>query len=254
MKNLSTFQIILTALFGLAAVAGVIVFATFRSGGSGDISEVLIWGTVESGVMNGVLSELRNERDDFKGVSYVEKDSRSFDDEFVNALAAGTGPDLVLIDQDDILTHKDKVRLVPFDSYSERLFKDTFIEEGELYLTQNGIIGFPFVIDPMVMHWNRDIFTTKGIASPPKYWDEFFTLAPRVTERDQSSNILQSLVALGEYRNIVHAKDILSTLVMQAGNPIVIPREDGEFETVLGENFGFSSLPAEAAIRWPGSC
>ena len=223
MKNLSTFQVVLTAAFVVAAIAGVIVFATFRGGGgAGETGEVLIWGTLDREVVEGVLAELSTENDDFRGVSYVEKDIRNFDNEFVNALAAGTGPDIVFLDQDDILTHRDKILLIPFESYSERLFKDTFVEEGELYLIQNGILGLPFIMDPLVMYWNRDIFATKGISVPPKYWDEFFTLAPKMTERDQSSNILQSLVALGEYRNIFHAKDILSTLIMQAGNPIVL--------------------------------
>lgn len=251
MKDLSTFQIVLTAAFAVAAIAGVIVFATFRGGGgTGEIGEVLIWGTLDGAIMESVLSELSVENEDFRAVSYVEKDARTFDDEFVNALAAGTGPDLTFIDQNDILTHRDKIKLIPFESYSERLFKDTFIEEGELYLTETGILGFPFIVDPLVMYWNRDIFATKGISAPPKYWDEFFTLAPKVTERDQSSNILQSLVALGEYRNILHAKDILSTLMMQAGNPIILVRENGELRAVLDEKLGFSSLPAEAALRF----
>jgi len=252
MKELSTFQIAVLGIFVFAAVAGLVVFATFRGGGrdSGEIGKVLIWGTIERDVMDSLILELREGQDGFSEVSYVEKDQRTFDSEFVNALAAGTGPDLVLIGQDTILLHADKLLLTPFDSYSERLFKDTFIEEGELYLFPGGVLGLPFLIDPLVMYWNRDIFSTKGIASPPVYWDELFVLAPRVTQRDQSSNIVQSLIALGEYRNVVHAKEIISTLFMQAGTPITARNERGELEVVLDEQFGFSSPPAEAALRF----
>ena len=58
---------------------------------------------------------------------------------------------------------------------SERDFKNTYIEEGELYLAANGILGLPITVDPMVMYWNRDIFSSAAIAAPPSYWDEFLT-------------------------------------------------------------------------------
>ena len=76
--------------------------------------------------------------------------------------------------QDGIVRNQDKIIEIPYDTISGRDFKNTFIEEGEMYLTENGVLGLPFTIDPMVMYWNRDIFQSVGIANPPEFWDELF--------------------------------------------------------------------------------
>lgn len=251
MKNLNTFQVVLIAIFAFSAVAGLLVFATYRSETDSvlNVGSVTIWGTIDRQVMQDVIGRIRSTREGFNAVEYVEKDSRTYENELVNALAAGIGPDLFLLSENGVLTHQDKVTTIPYDSYSERLFKDTFIEEGELYLTSEGILGLPFLVDPMVMYWNRNMFSGKGIAAPPRYWDELFDFVPRVTERDQASNIVKSAVALGEFRNIRHAKKILTTLLMQASNPIVV-RTGQELRSELSSSLGFSTSPAEAALRF----
>jgi hypothetical protein len=50
-------------------------------------------------------------------------------------------------------------------------------------------------------------------------------------------------VALGHFSNIIHAKDILATLFMQAGNPIVAEK-DGVFNSVLDSPVGNYNLPS----------
>lgn len=238
-------------MFAVFAIVGVIFFAGFSGSGGGKtpIGSVVIWGTLDARTMNDILKEVRNVRGDFDTVTYIEKDESTFDIEFVNALAAGTGPDLILLSQASILKHRDKIINVSYDIYSQRTFKDTFIEEGELYMTPEGILGLPFTIDPMVLYWNRDILSSAGVSAPPQYWDELFILSPIITQRDQASNIVTSLTALGEYRNVDYAKEILSTLIIQAGNKIV-DRRDGKLEVVLRDQGEFAIAPAEAALRF----
>ena len=149
-----------------------------------------------------------------------------------------------------MLSHRNKIFVLPYESFSERRFKDTYIEAAELYLDETGVIAFPFIVDPLVMYWNRDILSREGVAVPPQFWDEFFVLSPKITKRDRSSNILQATVALGEYGNITHAKDILATLMLQAGNPIVALGATGDIEPQLMKNFGFTVRPAESALRF----
>ena len=45
---------------------------------------------------------------------------QTFDQEFVEALAVGQGPDLFFLTQDGILKHKDKIYPIPFSVYSEK--------------------------------------------------------------------------------------------------------------------------------------
>jgi ABC-type glycerol-3-phosphate transport system substrate-binding protein len=73
----------------------------------------------------------------------------------------------------------------------------------------------------MVMYWNRNMFSAGDIARPPAYWDEFLTISPILSKRNDANDILKSAVAFGEFRNVTHAKDILSLLILQTGNPII---------------------------------
>lgn len=250
MKNLTTFQLALLVGFVALAIAGVIVFATFRAGTRDALPPIVIWGTLDDRVMRAIIDEIKAEDERFDSISYVKKDPRTYQDEFVNALAVGTGPDLLLVGEQDIFDYSDKIITIPFDSYSGRVFQNTFVEAGEIFLTSTGIRALPFTIDPLVMYWNRDIFVDGGLANPPSFWDEFLTLSPKFTQRDDSTNIVRSFVALGEFRNVMHAKEILSALMLQAGNPIVVPAANGGYISTLKEKYDNVELPAVAALRF----
>jgi ABC-type glycerol-3-phosphate transport system substrate-binding protein len=246
---MTRFQTIFLGVLILLGVAGAILFALAKNKGSESVPQVVMWGSLDSSVMADFLSAAALARRDAVNVSYVEKDSVSLEAELISALARGAGPDLVLLPQDFILKQRDKFYTVPFENYSERTFKDSFIEEGELYLTPQGIIGFPFSIDPLVMYWNRDLFTDAGVANPPVAWTELFALVPKFTKKDATGNILQSLVAFGEVRNVSHAKDVLSLLALQAGTPIVAYDGQGALRSVFNIK-GPTLVPAESAVSY----
>ena len=167
----------------------------------------------------------------------------------MEALAAGVGPDLFFLPQDLIIRHRDKVFPVPYESFSERNFKNSFVGEAELYLDQKGILAFPFTIDPLVMYYNRDILEGAGIAQPPRFWENFFDIASSITKYDPSLNILQSTIAFGEFQNVAQAKDILSMLLLQFGNEIVV-RSGDKFKVVLNDSFNLPQSPAGAVLRF----
>ncbi len=247
---MSQFQIILTSIFGFFILIGVILFAGFSSN-KNDISigSVLIWGTIEKSVMNGVIRDLIDKDDSFEKVKYEQIDEINFDNILAEAMAEGKGPDLFFLPQNKIIKHQNKILAIPYETFSLRDFKDYFIEEGELYLTDKGILALPFMVDPLVMYWNRSIHTNLGISEPPRYWDTFFAFAKKVSEKDQNMNILRSAVALGQYGNIDHAKEILVTLIMQTGNPLV-RRIGEEFDVVLKDGINNQPVAIESAVRF----
>lgn len=251
---MSTFQIVLTGIFIFFIIAGVLVFAGIGgfSGGTSVTGKVVIWGTYDAQVMDNAIHTFGNTDKRLDEVSYIEKDPRTFNQELVEALASGTGPDLFFVGEDTVVRHTDKIIPIPYDTMSEREFKDTFIEEGELFLNQNGILALPFTIDPMVMYWNRSLYSNAGIAQPPQFWDEFITLAVDgvLTKRGESGLILQSALGMGEYRNIAHSKELLSTLMIQAGNGIVARRSDGVLVSDLTERLSDGQSPTENALRF----
>jgi ABC-type glycerol-3-phosphate transport system substrate-binding protein len=239
-NELKPFQVGILMVFGAAAVIGVIVFATFSGGARNEnLGPVVIWGTLPAGVMSEAIDLLQEGTEAYDKVSYVEHSAQRFEQDLVEALAEGRGPDLVILSQSDIVAQENRLITIPYTTVSEREFLDTFIEEGELFLTDEGIIGLPFAVDPMILYWNRSLFSNAGLAKPPQYWDEFYTLAERLTKKDGAGNVSISAVALGESRNVNHAKDILSALMMQGGTPIVARagnKYSAEMNSVFSEN------------------
>lgn len=225
-KSPKPFRIILIAVFVVLLLFGFLGFSGkldgLLPGDPKDINygEVVLWGSIPTTIMQPLIANgLRDER--AVSIKYVEHRPEDFTQDFIEALAIGKGPDLVLLPQDELVKNFNKLALIPYSTILERDFKNIFIEEGEMFLRPDGIVALPFMVDPLVMYWNRDIFTNALLASPPKYWSEFYDLVPKITVREQSGSISKSLVSFGEYRNVTNAKEVLSMLLMQAGSPIV---------------------------------
>src|SRR3989344_1527809 len=105
-------------------------------------------------------------------------------------------------------------------------------DAGEVFLTSKGILAIPISIDPLMMYYNRSILDANAVVYPPVFWDEMSTLVPTITKKDDSNKIIKSAIAFGHFSNVTHAKDIISTLFMQAKNPI-ISEKDGIFNSSL---------------------
>lgn len=248
MKNL--FPTILKFVFAGLIVAAVLIFSGLIPKPADPLEEgeisgnVTIWGTFPEGEMSLILVKFFP-----RNVEYIEKEESRFDEALVEAIAARRGPDLILIPQELILKRKSSIYTIPFTSYQELLFKTTFLRQGEIFLTPNGILAFPFYIDPMVMYWNRNMYAQAGIVRPPAYWSEVVELVTILTKQKDDGAILQSAIGLGEYRNITHAKDIIAMLILQTGNPIVRLTSQGATPTFNG----FPSLgipPVDDPIRF----
>ena len=167
---MSKFQIITIAIFVVCIIAGVTLFATYKSKDSTNVlPAITVWGTFPASTINALTQKLNNNSIVQIFVDYTEKTEESFDRDFIEALARGNGPDTILIPQSMILRHADKILPIPYDLFSERDFKNTYIEQGESYLTGMGAIALPFIIDPLVMYWNRDSIESlaRGIGPAP---------------------------------------------------------------------------------------
>ena len=152
---------------------------------------------------------------------YREIQESKFDGELVEALASGVGPDAVVISHDLVTKHSNKIFPIPFTTFSERNFSDTFIGEASLLYSSLGFLGIPIGVDPLIMYWNRDMFASAGVSMPPRYWDEVLKVVPYLSEKDSSVNISRSAIALGDFGNINNAKEIISSMALQSGLSIV---------------------------------
>jgi len=226
---MKTFQVVVLAIFGIGALIGLVVFATSKGvGGGGDaVGPVVIWGLLPQTAGEVSISELALVDKRFAEVSYVEKPVATFGTDLAQAIAEGTGPDLVIITQEQFLSERAKLEIIPYASMPERTYIDSYVPMAELLLTDTGTYGLPLTVDPLVMYYNRQSLSDAGVASPPTSWEAVNGLAQTLTNATPTGAIVKSVIPFGDYANVTNGRAILSTLFFQAGIPIT--------ESALGE-------------------
>jgi multiple sugar transport system substrate-binding protein len=229
--NFSTtkpFQVIVLVLFGFLAVLGLILFSRFGGFGSPatKVGSVTIWGTLPQERMEGVLGAIRSGNQEFGGVMYEEFPEESFNADLSEALASGTGPDLILLSQEQLVSEQGKLSVIPYSTLSERDFIDAYVPITELFLSTDGAYAIPLAVDPLVLYYNRTTLTANGIATPPTTWEAVTGLSQRLSQTT-AGTVLQSTVPFGVYENVENARAIVSLLLLQAGNPITSVTNQG---------------------------
>lgn len=238
------FKTIILALFIIFAVVGVGFLALYKGDGADTAgAQVEVWGTLSRDAVSEMVRQANANTEGLLNILYVEKDPQTYEGELLEAIASGNSPDLILFPDEFIVKHSNKVIPIPFESFPEERFRNTFIEAGEIFLSGDQIIALPFSVDPLMLYWNRDIFSNEGVANPPTTWTELLTLTPSLTITDPNFNITRSAVALGEYDNVDHAKEIIYSLLLQVGNPVVTYNGE-EFISSLRGASGDSSASA----------
>jgi ABC-type glycerol-3-phosphate transport system substrate-binding protein len=236
-------------------VFAVLIFSgLINIGGSSEdngqpTGKVVIWGTFSNPEIYKVFDETNGANKDLV-ISYVVKKPATYQKELIEAFANGTGPDLFIISPEMIQSNENFINKIPYASYPEKTFRDAFIDGADVYLAKDGAIGFPIVVDPMVLYYNKDLLANEGIATVPQYWNELFDLSGRLTKKKDDGTILQSMIALGQFGNVSNAKDILATLFMQSGNKLVV-RTDKGYRSVLNDNGSTgASSPVEQVLNF----
>jgi len=124
---MTKFQIIFTGVFGVFIIVGVIIFSAYR-GSSRDAINVVVWGTIPQISFSEIIQDTSLFQSKEYKIEYVEKSEAEFDQDFIEVLASGNGPDLFMLPSDKILKHRNKIFPIPYDVFTERQFKDSFIE------------------------------------------------------------------------------------------------------------------------------
>ena len=249
MKKFSLFQIILLAAFGGLAAGGVLIFAVATgSNSSKTLGPISIWGTLDSQAVKSALSELAQDDTNLSQVTYIHKNPQTYQSELTRSFASATGPDLFVMRQDYAYEDRGQATIIPYTALSQSQFENTFIQAAQPYLDTVGVIALPFLADPLVLYWNRDMLASAGLSQPPRFWDELFTMATRITQQNDTGGIVKSAVALGEFENIENAKDIMALLMLQAGAKITKRDDNGDLVSALSE--GGEAKNTASALRF----
>lgn len=253
MKKNSPFQIVLLCTFGALAIAGVLIFSFYISkSGQSSIGPVTVWGPFDEVAMQKAIGSRSDIDSDLQNVHYVQKDASTYLSDLTNALASGEGPDLFFLTEDQAYSQRSRVLPIPPEKLSVALFESTWIDGALPFTGKTGTVGLPVIADPLVLYWNKDILSTAGFSQSPRFWDEMYEFALRVTERSDSGMIRTSALAMGTFSNVDHAKEILSTLILQAGGAVTLrDQNDRLISGLMSKNApGAQASSVPSALRF----
>ena len=246
------FQLILLGIFVLGIVIGVAMFAANRQG-SGDGSDsaggpVEIWGTLDFNTFQGILTYMNAVLPNTE-VAYRSFDNDSFDAEYIDALASGNAPDLVILDDERILQERNRVLVYDYTQLPRDTYLGSFVDSSDIFLLHDGAHAFPFMIDPMVLYYNKDLLTTTYRLAPPTTWNELIETTPDYTDVTDTGTVNRAAIALGTTANVTHAPDVYSLLMMQLGNSLVrLDPVQGYQSTLRAPDVNGGVSPAEQAL------
>jgi ABC-type glycerol-3-phosphate transport system substrate-binding protein len=243
MKNFSIFQMVISGVFIIAIIAAVVMVAMNRGGSSNKIPSITVWGILPEEQMGDFLSTYPN--DERPDINYKYVSPENFSKELLKSLTQRKSPDAMLVSSEELLTFWNALVDIPKTSFSERDFRDTFVDGSQILIGNKGAKGIPVMIDPLVSYYNKDYFNRYSILTFPKTWEELADLSTKITQKTEDSRIEKSAVALGQSSNINNFKQIILTLMLQAGTPIVERKvtQQGEniFESVIKQNDSYAS-------------
>jgi ABC-type glycerol-3-phosphate transport system substrate-binding protein len=140
----------------------------------------------------------------------------TYQKELLDALAAGQGPDIFIINNTWLPGFKDKLAPAPVEVLNEAKFRKDFVDvAANDFLADGSPYAVPLSVDSLGLYYNKDLFNAAGISSPPTDWNTFVDDVKRLTRIDEFGNITQAGVAMGTAYNINRSTDVLNLFMMQ---------------------------------------
>lgn len=145
--------------------------------------------------------------------------------EFYQAVASGTAPDLVNCSFTMMDSYITSGILEPLNQYTDewdewgnftKEYVDMFTKDGKVY-------GVPNQVAPMLFGYNKALFEEAGIKGPPKTWDEAVEVAKKINDPDNQVAGYATLAA--EW-----TEWFFQYYVWQAGGDLTKENEDGTAE------------------------
>lgn len=207
----------------LVFLSVILILRSF--GGGGEHVVLQFWGVFDD--RNAFAKAIRAFESQNPGIKiiYTKINFEDYEKNLVDALAAGRGPDILMIHNTWLPKHGDKLRPLPStlkvqngSAMTLKGFRDQFVDVAfQDFVAGNQIYAMPLYADTVALYYNKDLLNGAGIATPPRTWEEFNSVVELLTKLDASGNIAQSGAAIGSARNINRSTDILMALMLQSG-------------------------------------
>src|SRR4030042_4312347 len=166
-----------------------------------------IWGLFDdSDVMAKVLSEYKKRNPRVKEIVYKKLIVESYENDLMEALATGNGPDIFLVHKHWLPKHKDKLASVSVETVDGKQVEilntkqvhDQFADVvSSDFVSDEQIYALPLSADSLALYYNKDYLNQAGITSPPRTWIEFDDAVRKITRIYSFGNITLSAAAMG---------------------------------------------------------
>lgn len=195
-------------------------------------AELTFWGLDHSSVWSDIIRKYESENPGIK-IKYEQINPEVYESNLINALAAGRGPDILMLENAWLPKHGDKLAPAPPELISagkaQALFP-TIVEQD--FTASDQVFALPLFIDTLALFYNPDIFDEKRIALTPQNWIEFEKVAERLGFGGTAFG--------GSNLSVDRASDILNLLMLQEG----VLMNDKNLKVIFADN------GAEAPLRF----
>ena len=205
------------------------------------------------GLARSYMKTHQNVTIEYKG--FGDSEFTDYEPMIVKTLAEGDGPDIFFINNTWLPRHLGKLVPAPSDFSSlsaaavRRDFVDVVADDFVVKDPETGVeatYGAPLSLDTLALFYNKEMFNSASIASPPATWTEFQEVVQKLAVKDSAGNVLRAGAAIGTANNILRSTDILSLLMIQNGTKMV---DDNHSRVEFSNNVG-SVRPGPAALAF----
>ncbi|MFA6285021.1 MAG: extracellular solute-binding protein [Parcubacteria group bacterium] len=261
----------LSVIFSFALILSMVVLSGCGCSNNSTINyevRLEVWGLFDdSDVMVKAISEYQKRNPRVKDIVYKKLTVDSYENDLMDALATGNGPDVFLIHNTWLTKHKDKLASAPKDDLSSSqadivtpkqvqdqfagVVSSDFVADGKIY-------ALPLSVDSLALYYNKDLLNQAGITTPPATWVDFDSAVKKITRVDTFGNITLSGAAMGMSSDmsagtgkINRATDILTLLMMQSGASMMDPKNNqASFADFTNTTYGSEMSPGESALAY----
>lgn len=213
------YYIIGGVLILLLFLAGILFFSggSSKPNNTGKI-ELVWWKTFEeTGNVQDFISDYQATHKNVT-INFVKKDAVTYEQDLVEAIASGKGPDIFSIHNDWLPKHAEKMAPMPESLMSLRTYQETFVNVAASdFVKENKIYAIPLAVDVLALYYNKDLMGSAGISEPPSTWPELVSQVEKLTKFSQPGQFSRSGVALGTATNVNRSVDIITLLMLQNG-------------------------------------
>lgn len=214
-------------IVGVAAVLGlifVVVVLVNLKRSPEDVAkvELVVWGIDDGKTFEDIIKGYTGLRPNVS-VKYKEIEEDRYDSLLLNALAAGEGPDVFLVDNNALLRQLGKMKPVSPAQMNLVKLRDLFPQVVERdFVNETEVYALPLYIDTLALAYNRDLFDQGSVVFPPGTWQDFQGTVQVLRKISPTGQILKAGAAVGgSDRSIGTAQDILYLLMLQNETPMV---------------------------------